>query len=122
MGKNYTNYNKPQQYQKQIVEVEEKTTEFVEPTYMDTIESVEDISDTKEKHLNEVIIKHVTNCARVNVRSNNSTTADVIDILESGAEVQVEYELSGFAYVIYDMHKTGWIMTDYLESSDKNAK
>lgn len=107
---NYSNYSKPKtkpvDHESETV-IEDQT---VAPEAMAISEpEISEVSETK-------LIGLVGNCARLNVREEPNTMANVVVVLEAGSEVQLtsEESINGFYKVTIADGREGYCMCDYI--------
>ena len=101
---NYSNYSKPKAkpVDKDIETVAPEATTVSEP-------EIPKVSETQ-------LIGLVGNCARLNVREEPNTMANVVVVLEAGSEVQLasEESINDFYKVTTADGREGYCMCDYI--------
>lgn len=104
---NYSNYSKPKT--KPINQEAETIIEDQTVISEATTVSEPEVSETR-------LIGLVGNCARLNVREEPSTMANVVVVLEAGSEVQLtsEESIDGFYKVTTADGREGYCMCDYI--------
>lgn len=121
---NYTNYSKPQE-----TPVAPVTEEVVAPVVEDepvatpdpeVAPVIEDAPVADPEPENDEVIGVVVDCARLNVRKEPSSDADVLTTIPVGAEVQVDIfeSTNDFYKVCTETGVEGYCMADYIKVED----
>lgn len=104
---NYSNYSKPKT----------KPVDHESETVIEDQTVAPEVTAVPEPEVSETrLIGLVGNCARLNVREEPSTMANVVVVLEAGSEVQLtsEESIAGFYKVTTADGREGYCMCDYI--------
>jgi len=120
---NYTKFSEDKKIETPVVEetiveeevevTETETPEVEEPVVEETEEKIE---EEEVEETEEPVIGVVVNCSRLNVRGKASTDAEVLKIIDAGAQVKIyEEESTEEFYKVLSGGIVGFCMKEFIE-------